>query len=92
MSTISRLEKHKADLSKLISQGDMLELAMSCECYPEYIPKYEENLKKEGKGDVDLKKILPNFTADYQSWYSEAKALIRQLFPDFEEREHFAGI
>ena len=25
---------------------------------------------------------LPEFTLDYQAWYSEAKSLVRQLLPD----------
>ncbi len=77
----SNLERYKADLKKLISDGDMLELAIECECYPEHIPKLEESLKKNAP-DIDLKKLLPSFSQTYQSWYSEVKALVKQLLPD----------
>lgn len=49
---------------------------MECECYPDAVEKAYE-------GDfLELKKKLPNFSTDYQSWYSESKALIKQLLPD----------
>ncbi len=51
--------------------------AIQYECYPE---RYEEALK----GD-ELKKFktaVPKFGDDYQSWYSEAKAVVKQLLPD----------
>ena len=63
---------YKEELDRLIAQGGRLELAMNHECYPERI---ETALGKKAKK-------LPNFRSEYQTWYSEAKALIRQLLPD----------
>ena len=31
---------------------------------------------------MELIQNLPSFKDDYQPWYSEAKALVRQLLPD----------
>ena len=56
---------------------------MEWECNQE---QYEEALAKEKPEirEVIRKSIekLPHFTEGYQSWYSEAKTLIRQLLPD----------
>ena len=38
--------------------------------------------KQLGDRAAVLLKSLPSFKGEYQSWYSEAKALIRQLLPD----------
>jgi len=69
------LKKYKDDLERLISRGENLEIAMECECYPGEI---KEAL---GKKADEIIKNLPKFKADYQSWYSEAMALVKQLLP-----------
>lgn len=70
------LEKYKKDLKKLIDKGELLHIAMQYECFP------EEVTKKLGENAEQIIKDLPSFNSEYQSWYSEAKALIKQLLPD----------
>lgn len=72
----SNLESYKKDLKRLISQGDALHMAIQYECYP------SEFKKRLGNKLEEYIKKLPNFSSDYQSWYSEAKVLIKQLLPD----------
>lgn len=76
----SNLERYKEDLDKLSSKGDGLSIAIHAECYPEQI---QVQLKKQfGAKAKELMEGLPSFKNDYQSWYSEAKVLLRQLLPD----------
>ena len=72
----SNLEKYKKDLETLVKKGEALLSAMQYECFPE---RFEEALGDKLK---EYKKGLPKFNDDYQSWYSEAKVLIKQLLPD----------
>jgi hypothetical protein len=72
----SNIEKYKKDLEKLEKKGEALLSAMQYECYPE---RFEEALGDKLK---EFKKALPKFDNDYQSWYSEAKVVIKQLLPD----------
>lgn len=77
---ISNLEKYKKDLESLAKRGDSLVLALS---YEQDKPGFESALKKQlGDRTAAYLKGLPKFGGDYQGWYSEAKALIRQLLPD----------
>lgn len=72
----ANLEKFKKDLKKLSDNGDLLLLSMQHSCHPEQVEEaYGDDFDK-------LKKLLPNFSDDYQTWYSESKALIKQLLPD----------
>ena len=78
MST--NLERFKKDLEILISKGGSLALAMNLECFPKQM---REVTKKQF--DKDAEKViegLPSFKSEYQSWYSEAQALLRQVLPD----------
>ena len=72
----TNLDSFKDDLKKLILAGDFLHMAIQYECYPD---QFEEQL---GDKLEEYVKKLPNFSTDYQAWYSEAKALIKQLLPD----------
>ncbi len=74
MST--NLDKFKDDLKRLIDFGDLLQISLQHECMPDQL---EEEL---GDNLEDFVKKLPNFSNEYQSWYSEAKSLIKQLLPD----------
>ncbi|MBN3033090.1 MAG: hypothetical protein JW873_03240 [Candidatus Saganbacteria bacterium] len=78
-TTITNIAKYKGDLSKLISEGDLLQMAMENDCFPEQIKKL---CKGAGKEYTDLIKHLPSFSSNYQSWYSESLALIKQLLHD----------
>ena len=76
----SNLERYKADLDRLIAKGDQLRLAMQRDCFPE---EFKRSLKERlGKKAEEILKYLPSFSKEYQSWYSEAKVLIKQLLPD----------
>jgi hypothetical protein len=70
-------------LDALIKRGDNLLYAIQ----KEHVPGFESQLKKQaGAGNSQKVKeflaALPAFSEAYQSWYSEAKALVRQLLPD----------
>ena len=47
---------------------------------------YDEKLEETFKGDKDKikkwKKDLPSFSGEYQTWYSEAYAVVKQVLPD----------
>ncbi len=75
---MKNLEQYKDDLERLIATGEVLELVMAYECDPEALKNLEEELRERGE---NVFKKLP-FSAEYQAWYSEAGALIRQLLPD----------
>lgn len=64
MST--NLDIYKEDLERLITMGDLLHMAIQYDCFPE---QFEEQLGDKLKEYI---KGLPNFSTDYQSWYSEA--------------------
>ncbi len=77
---MSNLDRYKKDLESLIETGGELRLSIEAKCYPERL----KSLLKESFG-AKAKEIiaaLPPFDTTYQHWYSEAKALIRQLLPD----------
>lgn len=76
----SYLERYKKDLDALIARGEKLHLAMQRECFPD---EFDRTIKKQfGDKARSIIESLPSFTQKYQSWYSEALTLIRQLLPD----------
>jgi len=78
---ISNLNKYKKDLDRLILNGGMLLNAIQYENLPE---EFEKQVKKvlKGKKYNEFVEKLPSFREEYQSWYSEALALIKFLLPD----------
>lgn len=74
------LDKHEADLDALILRGEDVHHAIQRECHPK---EFDAQVKK-GLGDKAeaFLKGIPQFDRAYQPWYSEAKALIKQLLPD----------
>lgn len=66
------LDRYKNDLDRLQNDGEKLHLALLIEINPESAKK----LTKEQVAE------LPNIRSEYQIWYSESLALIRQLLPD----------
>ena len=77
---LSNLERFKKDLESLIETGDELETSIYAECHPEqFEAAVKDKLGEEAEGFIE---DLPPFATSYQSWYSEAKALIAQLLPD----------
>ena len=77
---MTNLDRYKRDLDALIKLGDRLHLSMQRDCFPEEVERQLQD--KLGEKAVTLIKELPSFVKDYQSWYSEAKVLIKQLLPD----------
>jgi len=76
---MKNLERYKGDLERLIETGESLQHAIQYECWPE---QFEKALRKEyGEKAEGVLKNLPSFSAEYQAWYSEAKAVVRQLLP-----------
>ena len=78
MST--NLTRYEADLKRLVQEGERLFTGMQYEQHPEEVAAQIKDLFGE-KSDSYIKS-LPRFSSEYQKWYSEAKALIRQLIPD----------
>jgi hypothetical protein len=73
------LDRYKKDLNSLLAKGNRLHFAMQRDCFP---AEFNEAIKKHGEKGKDSFKDLPSFADEYQSWYSEAKALVKQLLPD----------
>lgn len=79
------MKKFESDLDRLIDKGDLLGVAIQYECDNE---EYMRQLRKVMDNDEieSSLKNLPSFTFEYQSWYSEALTLIKQVLPDrFED-------
>ena len=72
---MSNKGKFEQDLDRLINSGEMLLLSINYECYREQI---SENRSE----DESILENLPNFTEQYQTWYSEALTLVKQVLPD----------
>ena len=75
--------KYGDELARLIKTGQVLYISMQYEFDPELIKEEFKEIKKS-LVDPQIKspKDLPSFSNEYQSWYSEAQALVRQLLPD----------
>jgi hypothetical protein len=76
----TNFEKYKKDLDVLLDFGGQLFNSMQYSCYPkEFLKSFREIY-----GDKTEEKIkeLPDFNSKYQSWYSEALILIKQILPD----------
>lgn len=77
-STTSRFAE---ELERLVERGESLEYAMRYECDPTGFRK--DLLKLSEPSTVDRRlEDLPHFNQDYQTWYSESLALVRQILPD----------
>ena len=75
-----RADRYEQDLVALIKKGGTLYNAIQYECYPK---EFVRALKKEAGDDSEgTIRTIPQFEDEYQPWYSEAKALVRQLLPD----------
>lgn len=79
-TTPSNLDRFNKDLDTLIAKGEQLQNAIQAES----IPREFKDVVKKKLGDQAERFIaaLPSFAIEYQLWYSEAKALIKQLLPD----------
>lgn len=76
----TNLDRFKADIDALVERGDELCLAMYYACHKE---EFAKQIKKaHGDKANDKIKNLPNFKTEYQAWYSESLAVLKQLLPD----------
>lgn len=61
----------------------MLLMAIQYDCHlKDFKAQVSESFKDEKDKIDEYLKGLPNFRSDYQAWYSEAQALIKQVMPD----------
>jgi hypothetical protein len=78
----ANVERFRKDLDRLLEKGRNLDLAMVHEIDSAgFIKQAREQLGDAKKVEV-LIKSLPDFKTEYQAWYSESVALLRQLLPD----------
>ena len=76
----SNLDRYEKDLDALLEKGTHLQNAIQHECFPQEVERQVQ--KKLGDEAEKFIQRLPSFKVEYQAWYSEAKALVRQLLPD----------
>ena len=76
----SNLDRFKIDLEALVKRGEALQMAMQYECHGE---EFEKAVKRQLKTKAgEYLKAIPSFKKEYQRWYTEAQAVIRQIIPD----------
>ena len=79
---MSNLDKYKKDLEALVKLGEKMEMDLTFR-YLKDKGELKDNHKEAAK------KVKGSFESDYQRWYTEACAVIKQLVPDrFLEFEH----
>lgn len=79
----SNLARYKDEMERLIGLGSGMELGLQAE-----LGIGDLKLSKEQK-EV-LKKLKVNFASNYQRWFTEASAVVKQLIPDrFKEFEEY---
>ncbi|MDE0102749.1 MAG: hypothetical protein OXN89_10250 [Bryobacterales bacterium] len=80
---MQNLATYKKDLEHLVAVGERLHLAMRVEYDRAEIDQIMETIAPEKKKTFEksLQELSP-FRKGYQAWYSEARALVRQLLPD----------
>ncbi len=77
---MTNLERYQKDLEALLKKGEEVHNSLQAECLPK---EFEAAARKEfGAKADDYLRRLPAFASAYQSWYSEAKAVIKLLLPD----------
>lgn len=70
----SKFEVVKNELKELIRQGDLLYYSMA-DAQDKLPDGFKEKLEKKG---IEL----PSFEAEYDSWYTEALLVVKQIIPD----------
>jgi hypothetical protein len=76
----TNFDRFKADLDSLLKLGFNLQMAMAFETNTEQFKAAAK--KAHGKEADEFIKTIPSFKSEYQKWYSESLALLRQLLPD----------
>ena len=74
------VDRYKKDLDALLSKGAQLHNSMLNDCSPQEFASAAR--KSLGEKAEEFIQALPSFEDEYQPWYSEAKALVRQMLPD----------
>lgn len=78
-----RTKKFSVALEKLIDEGGQLQLAMQYECNNSLFDDQLNNADPDAEKVIQaFIKNLPNFKENYQTWYSESQAVIKQILPD----------
>lgn len=82
----TNLDRYRADLTSLIDRGDVLLQS----AYADFASvEFDLALEQAGNDVKSFRAKLPVFRTSYQSWYTEALVVIRQLLParlaDFEQ-------
>jgi hypothetical protein len=78
----SNLDRFRTDLEALIERGILLLNALQAEHHSDAFDKaLVDEFKTRAKAKAYRSK-LPRFRQSYQSWYSEALAVVKQLLPD----------
>ncbi|MBU8933812.1 MAG: hypothetical protein KOO62_07375 [candidate division Zixibacteria bacterium] len=78
---ISNIDKYREDLEHLAREGDTLHLAMIKQFGQDTHDKTFRRLSKDNEKAAQILDSLPSFREGYQTWYSEALVLLRQLLP-----------
>ena len=74
-------KRFKADLDRLISQGELLHDALQRAFLRVKFDKMLAKSCSEEEGEKYVES-LPDFESVYQAWYSEALAVVKQTLPD----------
>ena len=72
----SNLSKYKNDMRRLIDKGQLLYYRMALD-----LDITGEKSKNQLKA-LTKKVKLPHFKEEYETWYSEAQQVIKQIIPD----------
>lgn len=70
----SKFEQLKKEVAALVHRGDLLYYALADD-----VGKLGDKAKKQLK---DSKIELPRFDSEYETWYSEAQRVVKQVLPD----------
>lgn len=80
---MTNLDRFRNDLERLVKTGQLLDTGIKYECYPNVvISELKQHVNPRTKAYKTALKTIPSFKNDYQRWYSEAQAVIKQLLPD----------
>lgn len=78
-----RTKKFTEELNRLIDEGDLLHMAIQFECHEKDFRQALETKNKSDKKKVrEYISALPSFKDTYQSWFSRAQAVVKQVLPD----------
>jgi hypothetical protein len=80
---LERANKYADALLDLVERGNLLLRAMQNDCYPKQFEVMLTKLYGKDKEKAEeYRRTLPSFNTNYQGWYSEAQAVIKQVLPD----------